>query len=308
VTRALIVTNPAAARGGGGARGFDAARRRLAAGGLRLDVEQTRRMGDGARLARAAVADGVGVVIAHGGDGTVIDVATGLLGTGRPLGLLPGGTGNVLAGNLGVGRSLIAAADTILAGATRAIDLGRLTTAEGTRYFAVSAAAGFAADLMQTEQEHKQRFGVAAYVARGLVLASDLVRAVSAVDVDGVVHEGHAVTVLVANCGHIVPGVLPLGSHVRPDDGMLDVAVLDATSYAAAVRVVWRLLQRQPHADSGITFYRGATVRVTAVPTLPVQADGDAMGTTPFSVEVLPQALTVYAPAPRGLAWGPRAS
>jgi len=303
--RALIVSNPAAARAG--ARGLDAARRRLVAGGLRLDVEHTRRMGDGAALARAAVADGVGLVIAHGGDGTAIDVATGLLGTGRPLGLLPGGTGNVLAGNLGVSRSFAAAADTILAGATRAIDLGRLTTAVGTRYFAVSAASGFAADLMQTEQEHKQRFGVAAYVARGLVLATDLVRAVSVVEVDGVVHEGHAATVLVANCGHIVPGVLPLGAHIQPDDGVLDVAVLDAASYPAAVRVLWRLLQRQPHADSGITFYRGATVRVTAVPTLPVQADGDAMGTTPFSVEVLPQALVVYVPAPRGSVWRSRA-
>ena len=300
--RALIVTNPAAARAG--ARGLKAARRRLEAGGLKVEVEQTRAMGDGAALARAAVANGCGVVIAHGGDGTAMDVATGLVGTGFPLGLLPGGTGNVLAGNLGVSRSFVAAAATIVAGATRAIDLGRLTTAAGTRYFAVNAATGFAADLMaQTEQRHKQRFGVSAYVARAVVLAADLVRAASRVEVDGVVHEGHAATVLVANCGEIIPGILSLGSHIRPDDGVLDVVVLDAASYAAALRVVWRLFQRRPDADSGITFYRGTSVRVTTEPALPAQSDGDGLGTTPFSVDLLPGALTVCVPARRRLAW-----
>jgi diacylglycerol kinase (ATP) len=307
VTRALIITNPAAARGG--ARGLGAARRRLEAGGLGVTIEQTRVMGDGARLAREAVADGVSVVIAHGGDGTAMDVASGLVGTGHPLGLLPGGTGNVLAGNLGVSRSFVAAAETIVAGATRTIDVGRLTTPAGTRYFGCNAAAGFAAELMaETAQHHKQRFGVSAYVARAFVLATDLVRAASRVEVDGVVHEGHAATVIVANCGQVVPGLLPLGAHIEPDDGALDVVVLDAASYAGALRVVWRLFQRQPQADAGITFYRGASVRLVTEPTLPVQSDGDALGTTPATIELLPRALAVYVPAPRRLAWRFRAS
>ena len=305
MTRALIVTNPTAARAG--ARGLKAARRRFERAGIRVHVERTHAIGDGAALARSAVADGVELIVAHGGDGTAMDVAAGLVGTACPLGLLPGGTGNVLAGNLGVSRSFAGAAETILAGATRTIDVGRLTTGVGTRYFGVNAASGFAAELMaQTEQEHKQRFGVAAYVARACVLAADLVRAASRVEVDGVVHEGRAATVIVANCGDVVPGVLPLGSHIRPDDGVLDVVVLDASSYAAAIRVVWRLLQREPHADSGITFYRGTSVRVTTEPALPVQSDGDALGTTPFTTELLPRALDIYAPAPRRRAGGPR--
>jgi YegS/Rv2252/BmrU family lipid kinase len=303
VTRALIVTNPAATRAG--ARGLAAARRRLEAAGLRVTVAETRAMGDGALLARAAVQDGVGIVIAHGGDGTAADVATGLVGTSMPLGLLPAGTGNVLAGSLGVGRSLVAAADTILAGATRAIDLGRLTTSAGTRYFAVNAATGFAADLMaKTAQRAKRRYGVTAYVARAFVLATNLVRAASRVEVDGVVHEGYAATVIVANFGQVVPGVLSLGSHILPDDGVLDVAVFDAASLASAMRSVWRLFQGRPDADRGITFYRGGTVKVSTEPTLSVQSDGEVLGTTPMSVELLPRALTVIVPASSRLAGG----
>jgi len=229
----------------------------------------------------------------------VMDVAAGLVGTGRPLGLLPGGTGNVLAGNLGVGRSCMAAAATIVRGVTRTIDLGRLTTETGSRYFAVNCATGFAAQLMaQTAQHHKRRFGVAAYVARAMIMAGHMVRAASRVEVDGVVAEGRSVTVIVANCGHLVPGVLPLAGSIAPDDGMLDVAVLDADSYAAAIRVVWRLLQRRPEADAGIRFLRGRHVRVSCDPALPVEADGEPLGTTPMTVDLVAHALTVLAPVP----------
>jgi len=299
VTVALIVTNPAAARAG--LRGLIAARRRLEAHGFRVAIETTAVTGDGERFARVAKARGVGVVIAHGGDGTAMDVAAGLVGTGLPLGLLPGGTGNVLAGNLGIGRSFTAAADVIAAGVTRAIDVGRLSTAAGSRYFAVNCAAGFAADLMaETQQRHKRVFGVAAYVARAVAMVGDLVRAAARIEVDGTVHEGHAATVIVANCGDIVPGVLPLGAGIAPDDGIFDVAVIDATSYASALRLTWRLLLRRPGADAGITFYRGRSVRVSCEPDLPVEADGEALGTTPMTVELVPRALTVLAPRPRG--------
>lgn len=304
MTNAVIVTNPAASRAGG--RGLAEARRRLEARGFRVAVETTGATGDGERLARAAVEGGAKLVIAHGGDGTVMDVAAGLVGTGLPLGLLPGGTGNVLAGNLGISRSFVAAAETIAAGATRTIDLGRLTTGAGSRFFSVNCAAGFAAELMAgTEQQHKRRFGVAAYVARAVVMAMNLVRAATRVEVDGVLYDGHAVTLLVANCGHIVPGLLPLADDISPDDGLLDVAVLDATSYAAAVRLVWRMVQRRPDADAGITFYRGRVVRITSDPVLPVEADGEPLGTTPMTVELFPRALTVLAPVPRRLARHP---
>jgi diacylglycerol kinase (ATP) len=298
VTRALIITNPTAARAGGQA--LAVARRRLESRGLDVTVGTFGATGDGERLARAAVADGIELVIAHGGDGTVTDVATGLVGTERPLGLLPGGTGNVFAGNLGVGRSPAAAVDTILAGTTRAIDVGRLVTAARTRYFLANCAAGFAADLMaKTAQHRKRRFGVAAYVVQALMMGGDLRSAASRVEVDGVVHEGRAATVIVANCGQIVPGLLTLAANIEPDDGVLDVVVLDAESYAAALRLVWRLFLRRSAAGGGISFYRGRCVRLGTEPALSAEADGEMNGTTPMEVDLMPGALRVFVPAAR---------
>ena len=298
MTDAVIVSNPSAARAGG--KGLVMARRRLEARGFRVTVQESRLTGDGERLARAAVEAGADVVIAHGGDGTAMDVAAALVGTPVPLGLLPGGTGNVLAGNLGINRSFMAAADTIAEGATRIIDVGRLTTAAGSRYFAVNCAAGFAADLMAgTAQRHKRRFGVAAYVGRAILMVPNLVRAATRIEVDGAVHEGHATTVIVANCGQIVPGVLSLADGIAPDDGLFDVAVLDAASYASALRVAWHMFARRPGADPGITFYRGRTVRLTCDPVQSAEADGELLGVTPMYVELVPLALKVLAPPPR---------
>ncbi len=296
MTRALIITNPAAARVGEAY--LLAAQRRLSAKGLRAEIARTTAAGDGERLARQAVADGFDVVIAHGGDGTAMDVAAALVGTGRPLGLLPAGTGNLLAGNLGVPRSWRAASDLILRGVPRTVDVGRLTSAAGSRIFAVACGAGFDAELMRsTAPRHKRLFGMFAYVATAVSLARAITRAHVRLETDGVVHEAEAALVLVANCGQLIPGILPLHTKVRPDDGVFDVAILDASSIPGAARLVWWMLLRRPHAVPGITFLRASSVRLTTEPALPVQADGEAAGLTPVSVAMLPLALRVLAPA-----------
>src|SRR6185436_1510904 len=131
MTRAVIITNPVAGRAS--ARSLEQARRRLAAGGLTIEVAHTQGAGDAGRLAQAAVADGVDLVIAHGGDGTVGEVAGALAATCGQLGILPAGTGNLLAGNLGIPRDADAAAGVILQRRLRSIDLGRMETSLGER-------------------------------------------------------------------------------------------------------------------------------------------------------------------------------
>jgi len=295
VTRAIIITNPAAARSDDAH--LLAARQRLEEGGLSVEIARTQGPGDGERLARAALADGVELLIAHGGDGTAMDVAAALIGTELPLGLLPAGTGNLLAGNLRISRSWRAATEVILTRTPRPLDIGRLTTSEGVRHFAVACGAGFDAELMRdTAAHHKRAFGMGAYVATAVGLATSITRAHLKLEVDGTAHEAKAAVILIANCGELIPGLLQIRPDIRPDDGVFDVAILDAASFPGAARVLWQMLLRNSAGGAGITFLRATTVRVSAEPPLPVQADGEAGGSTPMAVDLLPRALHVLAP------------
>src|SRR3989441_7012692 len=118
--RALLITNPAAARTD--ARAVAAIRETLNGGGWTVEVLATAKAGDARRFAREAGDQGFDVLVCYGGDGTAMEIAAGAVGTGLPLGLVPGGTGNLLAGNLRLPRGAAAAARVILRGRAAPID------------------------------------------------------------------------------------------------------------------------------------------------------------------------------------------
>src|SRR5207253_4122123 len=120
----------------------------LRGGGWSLDVYSTTGPGDARRVAEEARSEGFDVLVSHGGDGTAMQVAAGLAGTGIALGLIPGGTGNVLAGNLRLPRITASAARALLTARVQPIDLGVVERSDGPHYFAVAAGAGFRAPLM----------------------------------------------------------------------------------------------------------------------------------------------------------------
>jgi len=296
MTRAYVISNPKASRAATGSlsRAVSALRR----GGLLVEVAFNDDEHRGSDLAKAALADGADVIIAHGGDGTMMEVARVIAGTGVPLGILPGGTGNRLADNLGIRWSITGATGVILGGRARRIDLGRLETADRTAYFAVAAGCGFDAEIMhRTRPSTKRAFGVGAYLATAIGLAMDMPRAKVRIVTDEAVHEGEAVSVLLANCGEILPTGRSLAPQVRPDDGVLDVLVLDADGVRGATRIAWRLATGQAESGPGMTLLRARHVSITTEPVLPAQADGELSGSTPLVAEVLPGALTVLAPA-----------
>src|SRR5262245_23275931 len=184
MSRAVIVTNPVAGRAS--ARSLELARHHLAAGGLAIEVVHTHGAGDAARLAEAAVADGVELVIAHGGDGTVAEVAGALATRNSRLGILPAGTGNLLAGNLGIPRDAVLAAGVILKGRPRSLDLGRMENSLGERHFAVACGAGLDARMMQsTPPRLKRALGRSSYVLTTIRLASAIVPTEIELEVDG---------------------------------------------------------------------------------------------------------------------------
>jgi diacylglycerol kinase (ATP) len=296
VTRALLIANPAAARTD--ARAVTAIRDTLRRGGWAVEVLATARPGDARRYAREARAQGFDALVSYGGDGTAMEIAAGAMASGLPLGLVPGGTGNLLAGNLRLPRSPATAARVILGGHTASLDLGAVDRPDGTHYFAVCGGTGFDARLMaRTRSDEKWRWKMAAYVMRAFATLPDVTSPLHRVTVDGVARELPAAMVLVANCGELVPPFLRLRDNVAPNDGWLDVLALRAEGVLQSLGAFMELLQgrRRENGSGRLWFARGRTVRVELLegPPQPMQLDGELCGHVPFEARLLPAALSV---------------
>jgi len=300
VPRVLLITNPAAARTR--PRSVDAVMRTFGTAGWNAEVLATGGPGDARRLAAEAVAQGIEVVAVFGGDGTTMQAAAALVGTDVALGVIPGGTGNLLAGNLRIPSVPARAAQALVTARPKPFDLGRMQRPDGEHYFAVACGAGYDARVMAgTLTEHKRRWGMAAYVATTLRLIGEIRSTDHVITIDGVEYDANAAMVLVANCGEVIPPYVRLGAGIRPDDGLLDVVVVRANSFGQSVRAVWDMLREAPEVeglDTYVGYARGHEIRVETHPVQPVQLDGEPGGVTPFTATVVPQAIRIMVPSP----------
>jgi diacylglycerol kinase (ATP) len=298
VPRVLLIVNPAAARTR--PRSIDIVMRAFASAGWRAEVAATSGPGDARRLAAQGVADGAEIIAVLGGDGTTMQAAAALVGTDVRLGVIPGGTGNLLAGNLRIPHTPGRAARALVTARAKWFDLGRMERADGTHYFAVACGAGYDALVMaETLSHHKRRWGMAAYVATTLRLIGNIRSQPHVITIDGTEYDANAALVLVANCGEVIPPYIRLGSGIRPDDGLLDVVAIRANNFSQSVRAVWDLLREAPDldgADTYVGYARGREVRVETETSLPVQLDGEPGGTTPFTATVVPNAIRILVP------------
>jgi len=297
--RILCITNPAAARTR--PRSVDAVMRILRSAGWHAELSATTGPGDARRLAAEGVAQGMDVVAVFGGDGTTMQAAAALVGTDVNLGVIPGGTGNLLAGNLRIPSAPARAAQALVTGRPRRFDLGRMERADGLHYFAVACGAGYDARVMAaTLSEHKRRWGMAAYAATTLRLMGELRSTDHVITIDGAEYDANAAMVLVANCGEVIPPYVRLGAGIRPDDGLLDVVVVRANNFGQSLRAVWDILRMAPDVeglDTYVGYARGREIRVVSDPVHPVQLDGEPGGETPFTATVVPLAINIMVPA-----------
>lgn len=270
--------------------------RHFVADGPACDIHEVAPQDDLTKLARQAADRGHDVVVAAGGDGTVSFIADGLVGTPARLGIVPLGTTNVLARELGIPVDLDAAC-ALLAGpnATAEIDAMRLG---GRNYFTQIGVGVDALMIRDTSTESKKRFGQLAYLATA---AKRLVRFRPrrfTVSADGARTRPRASQILLANSGTLGTTDLRWGPDVRIDDGRIDVCIIRAQSLLDYAGVAWKMLRRRPHEHRKIDYL--IAERVVAIHSdrpLPVQADGEIAGETPIEVEVVPRALRVVVPA-----------
>ena len=265
--------------------------------GCEVQVAVTTGPGDAVQFARSGAQAGVDAIAVYGGDGTVMQAVEGMRGHDIPIGLIPGGTGNLLAGNLRLPRDPVAAARIVASGRPRAIDLGRLDQAGRTQYFAVAAGSGFDADLMaRTSAAAKRRWGFAAYVVQALSLAGALRTGSFRVTIDGKPMDVEATTVLVANCKEFAPPTVSLAPDIAFDDGVLDVVMLKAGGVLESAAILWKLWNETVDGVA-VRHYRGTEITVETDPSRPVQLDGEVSGETPFTATILPKGLSVLVPA-----------
>ncbi len=295
--RSLVILNPAA-----GQDDPDRVRRQI--GGAfavrerSFDIVATTAGGDAERLARRAVRLGYGSIVAAGGDGTLAEVITGVAGSDVPLGIIPLGTANLVAANLGIPGDIERAVDTIVHGRTTPLDVGQL--GDG-RYFALIAGAGWDAEVMRSAtRELKDRLGFGAYLLAALRSVATPPSSLFRITADGHEFEVRAATVLIANVGQIFHSLLPVELKLAPatsaSDGMLDVCIFAPRSLPDVATVLWKVASGKYAGDQRMAYLQAREIRIESDPPVIAQVDGDVAGMTPLTARVVVGGVRVLVP------------
>lgn len=290
--RVLLIVNPYA-------RSADRIRadaeRAFAANGVEVDAKLTARVGDCGRLAREHGA-GYTHVFVCGGDGTVVEAIAALadIAGSPPVGILGGGTGNLLARALRIPLNPARAVDALLRGREGTIDLGRL---DSGLHFAIGLGVGLDhAMIAGATSALKKRYGVFAYVYSALKAGVRLEKFEARVTVDGKVTDCRASAILVANLGTVVGGLISFGRDIAHDDGLLHACIYSPRNFLDATRIFTRMLRGTAHLDRQVTVLGGREFILETAPARGAQADGELIGSTPIRIVVRPNAGRILIP------------
>ncbi len=245
-------------------------------------------------IVRRQIGEGIDLCIAAGGDSTIATAAGGLAGSDVPLGIIPLGTGNMIARELGIPLQMEKAIG-VISGShrTRTIDAMKV----GERIFVLTVGAGVSSLAVKAlTRREKKLFGMLAYVGSALRQLITFRPHRFKITVDGRYMEIRSPEVSVANGGIISEMILPRSPRIEIDDGVLDVIYVKADSIKDYPTLILNVLGRKPPQRSIKRI--GATDRITidAEKPIKVQADGEMVGETPVSVELIPGAFRVIVP------------
>lgn len=251
--------------------------------------------GDAEALAREAVRDGAGLVVAAGGDGTLNEVVNGLAEdfSRVRLGLLPLGTGNDFARSIDVPADLDAALAVLKEGDVRTLDVGRAELGGKCRHFLNMAVGGFSPVVSEKADEAKDRWGPLAYL-RGAIDALPELRNFRAIlTLNGAERIEIETWNVVFSNGRFVASGIQVAPQSLLDDGLLDVMIAPATTLPQLARLVPQILLGR-HLESDFLLFRKATcIEITSDPPMAFNVDGEIVGESPAVFEVLPRALKV---------------
>jgi len=274
--------------------------------GCRVTRTETKGKGDATQLARQAAQEGFDAAVAVGGDGTINEVCNGLVGTETALGVIPAGTANVYAADVGIPiwvplkpDAVTKGTDIIVTGQRRRIDLGRLQLADGTcRYFLMWCGIGLDAAITQvkdTMSKSVRPLNYAAWLVSGLLVTYDFMGTPATITTDdGVINE--RVLIAVVSNGQLYGRVWRMAPEAKMDDGLLDVGVMAGHRWPSTIKHVVGLTFRQHIKDPDFHLHRTTQLSLSARDPLPVHVDGETIGTTPVEINIAPQALNIIIP------------
>jgi diacylglycerol kinase (ATP) len=296
--RVFVVLNPVA-----GTSVVDDVRRALEQhflpGEATCEVHETVKGDAVEQIAREAQGRGYEMVVAAGGDGTVSAVAEGLVGTETPLGVIPLGTANVLARELGIPVELEGAVQ-LLAGAHGITSIDAMKVGE-KHYFTQVGVGIDALMIRDTKREDKRRFGRIAYIWTALTRLLGFQPRRFLITADDRQELRRASQVVIANSGILGQPPFRWGPDIEPDDGRLDVCIVRAQTLLDYLALAWHVVRGQHRQSSSVRYLRARRqIVIETRRPLPVQADGEIIGETPVQVQLVAAAVRVIVPETRG--------
>jgi YegS/Rv2252/BmrU family lipid kinase len=265
--------------------------------GIELEVVVTTAECEPGELAKAAIERGAQSIIASGGDGTLSAVATALMGTNTPLGIISRGTANAFANALDLPTTIPEACEAILAGDTKVVDMARCNGLP----MVLLAGIGFEAETVNlADREAKNRLGMMAYILAGLSQLRNLEQFEAQIETDDKIITVSASAITIANAAPATSILAQGGAEVVFDDGLLDLTIVAPKTALGAIATSYDLLSSTLRGEASqredVGFVRSKKFTVTTTPPQKVVLDGEVIGTTPLEVECIPNGLTVFAP------------
>ena len=258
-------------------------------------MHETAAEDDPVLIVREALQGGADLVLAAGGDGTVSAAASALVGSRVPLAIIPSGTANFLATDLGIPGDIDAAFAYLAAGAhDLLLDAMRI----GERHYVLNVGVGLSSTIMKnTSREGKRRFGMLAYLWSGIrTLAGKQLHKFSLV-VDGTALDIRAAEILICAGGLFGKLVNLQDVQVKPDDGVVDIFIIQARNLKDYLVLGYYLLIGRPRSSAKIIYLRAQDrVRIDARKPLLVEGDGDLLHETPVEIRVVPRAVRILVP------------
>ncbi len=242
--------------------------------------------------------ESISTVIAVGGDGTIATVVKSIIDYPRVnLGIIPHGTGNILASNLGISSELDAALETVFFGKEKLIDLGQV---DG-KPFTIMAGTGLPAEIIKgIKQEEKALLGIWAYFIKGLEQLYNAEEFDFEVTIDGKVIKTKSIAVFVSNAGNFMGPLPTITPEAKPTDEYLDVFIVSLKSLRENPVEYFQLfinyLTRNLKDTEAMQSYKAKNIIINSKPRLKVQADGDIVAETPIEIKILPKKLKVLVP------------